>query len=397
MELVNRTSFAAQLMNFAPGVSGATPRWSLIAKGTFALRPSGGAVVPAARPSPLAVSDVPPTEGDPAVLPPRYESDFVPFKPRADCLCVGTAHPPGGASAGCVVSFAVGKHFDKSILVVGDRQWVAKLGGLRVGATEPAMFRAMPVTYENAYGGQDESAKDMSAAFAPNPSGKGYAISGKTAVGRPLPNLEDPVKLLRGWSDRVEPRAFGPVGRMWQPRLGWAGTYDERWQRERAPRLPVDFSEHYYNAAPDDQQVEGYLRGDEEVRLTNLHPAHSTLTCRLPGVRLRAFAATAPPSAAGPRYVGPSLREVTMNLDTLWVDAEALRLILVWRARWEPQPGDARVLLVEEPVEAPRPAANVYGNELIKIDAEAARRARREAELEREAPAEAAEADDEDV
>src|SRR4051794_14077730 len=147
-DLINRTCLSAAIMGFP--FPGGTPRWSVMAKGTFEIRPAGGTVIHAAKPMTLAVADLPPAEGDPAMLAPRYESDFVPFKPRADCLCVGAAHPPGGASAGCVVTFGVGKHFDKSILVVGDRQWVPKLGGLRVGATEPGMFRSMAVTYENA-------------------------------------------------------------------------------------------------------------------------------------------------------------------------------------------------------------------------------------------------------
>jgi hypothetical protein len=242
----------------------------------------------------------------------------------------------------------------------------------------------MPVTFANAYGGQDLTANDDTASFPLNPSGKGYAVSARTAIGRPLPNLEDPTRLLREWSDRAAPQAFGPVGRTWQPRLRRAGTFDDEWQRQRAPLLPADFSERYYNAAPDDQQVVGYLRGDEEVRLTNLHPVHSTLKFRLPGWRLEAIVASA--GSDRPRAPQMVLREVAVNLDTLWVDADALQLVLVWRVRIDLRPGEARVLLVERHLGSTRVPPTLFSPVLLQLDAEEAEAARVEAELDREEP-----------
>jgi hypothetical protein len=231
------------------------------------------------------------------------------------------------------------------------------------------------------------TANDAGALFPFNPSGKGYAVSPQTAIGQPLPNLEDPARLLLNWSERVKPRAFGPVGRTWQPRLGRAGTFDDHWQRARAPLPPADFSDRYYNAAPDDQQLEHYLRGDEEVRLTNLHPIHSTLKFRLPGWRLRAIVAGAGSHDWG--APGMPLREVKVNLDTLWVDADALQLVLVWRARIDPQPGDARVLLVQGHHNATLIPPDIFGPVLHRLDAEEAEADRIEAELDLEEPSEA--------
>lgn len=392
MDLIARTQFPAQLMNFAVPGSDPTPRWSVIARGTFDIRPSRAAVALAKQP-PLAVGDVPMAEGDP-LSPARYQSDFVPFKPRADCLCVGSAYPPGRAAGHCVVSFGVGRDFEKKILVVGNREWVS-LGGPHVGATEPARFRSMAVTFANAYGGQDITANDAGAFLPLNPSGKGYAVSARTAIGQPLPNLEDPARLLRDWSDRVEPRSFGPVARTWQPRLRRAGTFDDQWQRERAPLPPADFSERFYNAAPDDQQVKDYLRGDEQVRLTNLHPIHSVLKFRLPGWRMRAIVAGAGSLERGVPRV--ALREVKVNLDTLWIDADALQLVLVWRARIDPHPGDTRVLLVEGHLDSTLIPPDVFGPVLHRLDAEEAEAERIEEELYVEEPAEEEQTDvDED-
>lgn len=399
MELINRTPFPAQLMDFSVPIDTASrgttftvlPRWTLIAKATFGIRP-GGIAAAAKKHVGLAPVDTAALDGASPLLAPRYESDFVPFKPRADCLCVGRAHSPDGVVTSCEVSFGVGSYFEKKILVLGDRSCVP-LEGEHVGATSPAAFMSMPVSFANAYGGQDAAANDLTAFFQRNPSGKGYAVSRDTAIGQPLPNLEDPARRLRGWRDRVEPRAFGPVGRTWQPRLGRAGTFDDAWRKQRAPLLPVDFSERYYNAAPEDQQLEQYLRGDEEVRLTNLHPAHPRVSCRLPGVRLRAIVA----SGAGKSGDGSSmtLRDAATNLDTLWVDADILRLVLVWRARITPQPGDARVLLVHERVGEPPLPVEIYRPVFRTLDAEAAAAERVEADVDREEPEEPAAEDEE--
>ena len=382
MELISQVPYPAQMMNFALPVAGARPRWSVIVKATFKLRASG-VVTPVANQPPLTIADVPSAPGDTALMPARYESDFVPFKPRADCLCVGTAYPPDGGATSCVVSFGVGTYFDKEILVVGDRQ-IVRLDPERLGATKPATFTSMPLTFANAYGGQDPALPDAAVVFADNPVGKGYAVSSDSAIGRPLPNLENPQRRLRDWHDRVAPRTFGPVGRTWQPRLGRAGTFDGEWLRQRAPQVPIDFSESYYNAAPSDQQVQGYLRGDEELRLTNLHPRASRISCRLPGVRIRAIVASAARSAGQANRI--SLRDVPVNLDTLWVDADALRVVLVWRARFHAALGETRLLLVREHVDDQVSPPESYRGVLEQLDADAAEELRREAELGREDP-----------
>ena len=46
------------------------------------------------------------------------------------------------------------------------------------------------------------------------------------------------------------PGGFGPIGPDWEPRQRHAGTYDERWKRERAPVLPADFDPRHNCVAP---------------------------------------------------------------------------------------------------------------------------------------------------
>jgi hypothetical protein len=343
--LANGTPLRAETLSVA-GPEGRRS-FTVVVKGTFDLR-EGQAIPLAQVQLPLACTDATGGRRDAGT---RYESDFVPFKPRADALCVGNAHVAGGKPVThCVVAFGVGSWL-KQILVTGNRTW--KVGIARLGNTpgDPEPFTAMPVSFENAYGGRDPADATGFRACAQNPIGKGYTTSSATLDGLPLPNLEDPANRIRSWKDQPPPRTFGPVGRTWQPRFARVGTYDQRWLDRRAPAPPADFDEGYYNCAPDDQQIEGYLRGDEKVRVVNMHPEHTDLTFRLPKLRVRCLADR---ERAGRRQ----LEDVPTHIDTLWVDMEALLVVLVWRARLDHQAteGLSHLLVVSEPLgTAPAP------------------------------------------
>ena len=127
------------------------------------------------------------------------------------------------------------------------------------------------------------------------------------------------------------------------PRLGYAGTYDEQYQRERAPAPPLDFSYAFYNGAHPDLQVEGYLRGNEDVELKHIVP-EPILRFRLPGVQPKITIAkwTVPPeewieqNAPEDRDVSvedvPTLEEVIPAvLDTLVLIPDEKRFYQVFR------------------------------------------------------------------
>lgn len=69
----------------------------------------------------------------------------------------------------------------------------------------------------------------------------------------------------------------------WQPRVQFAGTYDEKWMQERQPLLPEDFDDRFFQAAPEDQQAPAFLRGGESVVLFQMTP-HGDLRFQLPRV-----------------------------------------------------------------------------------------------------------------
>jgi uncharacterized protein YjbI with pentapeptide repeats len=306
MDLVNETGLEAAWVvgKINP------PHFSLtaIVKGTFRLRPAETAI--------LAEEQLPLTgdtfESDDPSKPLRYPADFAPFKPRADALLVGTCHVPGGNPVTAArVTFQIGPR-TKSLVVYGDREWTTE--GV---STDPAPFTALPLTWERAYGGP---------AFERNPLGIGFAASERGVVrdGDPLPNIESPDRLLRLKSAIGEAAGFGPIPDSWPQRMHKCGTFDDGYLKERWPWSPANMDWGFFNAAPEDQQIQGYLRGDEELYMENLHPATSQYRSQLPGVRVRCFL----DELVRQHY---ELREIPMRLDTSWVDMDTETLVLVWR------------------------------------------------------------------
>lgn len=286
---------------------------SFIVKGAYQLVPDKMAVS-AAEPDPPAGDVYYGNELESSCL---YESDFAYYKPRADLLLAGKCHTPRKKPLpACEVTFQVGEK-TKSLAVFGNRYWEKKFGTVSV-ISEPEPFTEMDLVYENSFGGPD---------CASNPFGKGsldiLLKSGQKV--RPLPNIEMRGQLIASPADRVAPAGFGPLGRMWKQRMEKVGTYDEKWLKEKWPFFPDDFDWGYFNSAPPDMQVDGYLHGDEALFLKNMHPANRRYAAQLPCERARCFL------HRSDNTTGPEFTEVHLNLDTLWLDMETEKLVLVWR------------------------------------------------------------------
>jgi len=281
---------------------------TLIVKGTFQLH-AGSAAIPAEEQD-VPGGDLPEIETPDAV---RYASDFAPIKPNTDILLVGDAHAAGGRPTTALrVGFHVGS-WSKSLIVVGDRH---ATGTLISSVTDPQPFSSIPLSWTRAYGGPG---------FAGNPTGRG-ASDPPTGQPRRLPNIVRQEEISAPAGTALDPAGFGPLSAMWPQRMQKArrATYDDKWLRETWPGPPRDFDWTYFNAAPSDQQLTYRLRGDERIRLENLRKDHALFESRLPGVRVRWFIDELVKGE-------PRFREVPLALDTLWIDATAGKLVLVWR------------------------------------------------------------------
>jgi hypothetical protein len=114
--------------------------------------------------------------------------------------------------------------------------------------------------------------------------------------------------------------AFGPIGRSWQQRLKWAGTYGQEWLDNKFPFLPDDFDDRYFQCAPDDQQID-YLKGGEHVVLVNLTPSGRT-EFKLPALR-EPFEVL---------YKNGDKIRIMGNVDTLVIEPDLGRIMLSLRA-----------------------------------------------------------------
>ncbi len=328
MKLDNETPFALALVpGLGPeGAEGLT----VIVKGTFTIV-AGGAATIAGDQLPICYGDEFIDEKLGGSL--RFESDLAPFKPRADVILNGSAYaPPGTQASALEVSLQVGR-LAKAIRVFGDRRWQCggRFAAARLGP--PAPFAAMPLVYERAYGGIDTVGGGY---CERNPIGRGYFKKKrkKSVDGALAPNLENPQQLIKGWQSRPVPQGFGYYGRGWFPRVKYLGTYNERWQKERAPEPPLDFKPDFHNAAHPDLQVPGYLRGDEEVLLKRLTP-DGELGFKLPGI---ALAGEWERLAMDGQSGNGRAAAFAFKLDTLLLLPDEGRLALVWRD-WLPVTG----------------------------------------------------------
>jgi hypothetical protein len=259
----NRTPFAAE-RGWVRDRNGAEV-WLVAVKCTFDIRPDGSTQVSADQPPVLRM---PEHNGEPGKSSIKYENDLVLTKKTTDIIVVGHAYPPNGRPVTQLdVGFSVGP-VTKSLLVTGDREW-----GIS-GRSGPLPFVKMPLTYERSFGGADKRSPHSDRDWEwRNPVGTGFAVSRDNATGVALPNVEYPNELMKGWNDRPRPAGFGAIASHWQPRVSFAGTYDDNWMKSRQPLLPADFDERFFQCVPEDQQSPSFLRGGEPVALRHLTPA----------------------------------------------------------------------------------------------------------------------------
>ena len=239
-------------------------------------------------------------------------------KIRSEFLAAGKCYTPRDSTpvAASEVLVGVGGR-NKRLFVYGERYWTPRGGLLRTEG-----FTEMAITWANAFGGKS---------FAHNPMGKGLEPvplpDGRRL--RPLPNIEDPARLVGSPDDRPQPAGFGPLDVTWPQRNVNLGSYDTRWRRERWPNPPDDFDYAYYNAAPPDQQFDGFFSGEELIEIRNMHPDHQTILSDFPSYRVRCFLTRK--SALWDPDSHEEMTEVPLHPETLWLFPGQLRGVLLLR------------------------------------------------------------------
>jgi uncharacterized protein YjbI with pentapeptide repeats len=207
-------------------------------------------------------------------------------KPGAEVLVAGFCRTPGAKPLPAQgVAFRVG-NVSRRITVFGDRLRLP--GG---GFTDPLPFAALPLVWENAFGGPD---------FPANPAGKGLGKNNK--VSQQVPNLEDPAHFVLSDDDMPHPVCPFPMHVDHPERRALSGTYDTQWRETRWPAYPDDLDPNFFYAAQTAQRLAPppgaadadtlFFRGDEDLEITGMSHEYPHIRSRLPDVRIRAFVTT---------------------------------------------------------------------------------------------------------
>lgn len=233
-----------------------------------------------------------------------YPTDFVPYKPKAD-LIVNAVVPSGSAIR------LTCKDIAKTLRVFDERHWQPG------GNLEARRNLQVPLRYEFTTAGKSANPLGMPSAGERRPF---------------VEYLEQPVE-RQGGDD--PPAAFAAISETFPERQQHIGTYDDSYLEQRWPAFPLDFSSQYYNAAPADQQQAGFFDGDETLRLDTRTASGEQLeqVVELPGERPRVVVGLQQ-SGVGQGARPREHTEITLVLDTLWVDFQAKKLALVWRGNF---------------------------------------------------------------
>jgi len=320
LQLLNETPFQATLAVF-PDRAGIDTLY-VIVKATVTIQPR---IALAPEQLPITLADE--YHGDPACSSLKAVSDMHIGKPGTDVLITGHARAPRPITE-MLVEVSVAER-QTTLRVVGDRVW------RRDGRpSEPEPFTEMPLVWERAYGGV-HATSDQILAEERNPVGRGFLGNRKPPEleNSPAPNLLDPAAPQEKLGDAARPACFAPSVAAWLPRRAFAGTYDEAWQRSRAPYLPDDFDPRFLQCASDPLRFDHFLQGSEPVRVSGM-TLSEPIEFAVPTVR-------------------PQI-EVILNgipvdshaeLETLWIEPDDNRATVTWRSN---VPADRKLLSVEK-------------------------------------------------
>jgi hypothetical protein len=296
------------------GLDGA-PCYVVVIKQRFAVQPMG-----AVRREPGAKVRLVDEPWDPDVPESsiRYPSDACLRKPSTDVVVVGSAMAVNAQPvAELDVLVRVGP-VSKQLKVFGLRVWFK--GALGMTLTPPKPFQSVPLLWENAYGGMDTSNPKALAHEPRNPVGRGVVSDPDLLLHKPGPQIEDPADLIRNARSKPAPAGVGAIGPGVEPRLRYAGTHDDRWQKERMPLPPLDFDERHNQVAAPGLICPGYLGGGEPVALVGLSE-DGPLEFELPKLAFYVGSETA-----------DGAQEHRPALDTVLLEPNERAFELTWRA-----------------------------------------------------------------
>lgn len=309
LQLKNNTPFAAATALF-PNEQGVETLYTIV-KASFIFLPKLSLASEQAEPQKKDEYS-----GEPGHSSLILASDYHTGKAGTDIIMTGSASRRDGQEVRQLdVSLQVAD-LQKVVRVFGDRVW--EHGRM----TQAQYFTQMPLTYEHAFGGTLLLDGELHQQEEQNPVGLGFSgdLTEMDVDTWPLPNLENPAQPIQHFGARPQPACFAPIAPHWHPRAAYAGSYDEHWQRNRAPYLPEDYQPRFNNSVANDQIYPGFLRGGEPVSIRGMHPL-GDLNFKLPQVNLINRIQMQEGEVVAP-----------FQLETVHLQPNELQVSLVWRS-----------------------------------------------------------------
>lgn len=269
-------------------------------------------------------------------------------KQRGEFLVYGACHSSSPVR-GSQVSVTVAG-IQKTLNVSGLRYWNA--AGF---SSDSEPFREMRVSWANAFGGEGYELNPLGVGIAPD-------TDGRVA----LPQVLDPRYPVTSPKDRPEPVGFSAINPFWPQRASYLGRFDDTWLKKRWPHYPHDTNPEYFNTAPADQRLTGFFKGDEVIRIANMHPEKPEILSVLPGLRARIFI-----NRAGDGK--ESFREIEARAETVWLFPSADCGVLLFRGVApvnDETLDDLTHLMAEwEPLQSEPASLEFYHNKLLAAEA----------------------------
>ena len=291
---------------------------SIMIKERFTL---GAAGVTRAGGAQIQLADVPWDDAPPEVGSTKIPADLCLHKPGTDVIFVGSAVVPRGAQLPYIdVLIRVGP-LEKPLRVFGPRVWERSMAAGFAPSDPLHPVETTPLRWEAAFGGYDASVEGKIPAEEPrNPIGTGVKQSLSMLQGSLTHSIEDPRQPLTSHRSPPPPAGCAAIGRHWEPRRRFAGTYDADWQAERMPLPPFDFDDRHNQCAAPGLVAEAHLRGGEQVDLLHV-TSRGTESFRLPELRFFVGA-----------QIDGKLQPFRTQLDTILINGEEGTLDMTWRA-----------------------------------------------------------------
>ncbi|MGF1806328.1 DUF2169 domain-containing protein [Aliivibrio sifiae] len=263
--------------------------------------------------TPAIINDDPIYTGDAGFSAMISDHDFPIHKKNTDLLVYGKAKTYAKKPMNShTCRLLIDEHIDKSLTIIGERQWIDHSGSLTVSSAKPFIER--DIDYTHAIGGDER-----------NRLGSGIADTNEELASMKVPSVFYVGQNWQANSNKVQVAGFGPLPPFFSERSRWAGTFDERWQEERRPLWPIDFDDRFYQSAPSDQQCKGYLIGGERLMVSGFCH-HDALSFRIPTEKYQAT------------VTFQDKEEISlMPIYTVWIDANKKRVEVIYTASFHCQ------------------------------------------------------------